>query len=107
MLFVIFDLTGFCPLSIILDASGARELCKRWRYCISVRKELIQMPFYEYICEACGKNFVLLQSMTAKAEDTACPYCNEKKAKKMVSHFSSSGSGEHASCGSGGYWGGG
>ena len=40
------------------------------------------MPFYEYICEACGKDFVLLQSMGAKAEDTACPYCNEKKVQK-------------------------
>jgi putative FmdB family regulatory protein len=43
------------------------------------------MPFYEYICEACGKDFVLLQSMTAKAEDTVCPYCNEKKAKNGFS----------------------
>jgi putative FmdB family regulatory protein len=66
------------------------------------------MPFYEYLCEACGKDFVLLQSMTAKAEDTICPYCNEKKAKKMVSKFASYSSGEHASCGTGGHsWGGG
>ena len=66
------------------------------------------MPFYEYLCEACGKDFVLLQSLTAKSEDTVCPYCNEKKAKKMVSKFSSYGSGEHASCGTGGHsWGGG
>ncbi len=65
------------------------------------------MPFYEYVCEACGKEFVLLQSMTAKAEDTVCPYCSEKKAKKMVSKFSSVG-GEHLSCGTGGgSWGGG
>src|SRR5574341_1224181 len=39
------------------------------------------MPFYEYVCESCGKDFVLLQSMTAKAEDTACPYCDQKKAR--------------------------
>lgn len=64
------------------------------------------MPFYEYICEACGKDFVLLQSMTAKAEDTICPYCSEKKAKKMISKFSSVG-GEHSSCGTGPSWGGG
>ncbi len=63
------------------------------------------MPFYEYVCEACGKDFVLLQSITFKAEDTACPYCSEKKAKKMVSKFSSVG-GEHSSC-STGSWGGG
>ncbi len=67
------------------------------------------MPFYEYVCELCGKDFVLLQSMTTKAEDTVCPYCNEKKARKMVSKFASPGGGEHSSCGSGGgfSWGGG
>lgn len=66
------------------------------------------MPFYEYVCEACGKDFVLLQSMNSNAEDTACPYCDAKKAKKMVSKFSSPGN-EHASCGTGGglSWGGG
>ena len=66
------------------------------------------MPFYEYVCEACGKDFVLLQSMTAKEEDTVCPYCSEKKSKKMMSKFSSMG-GEHSVCGigSGGGWGGG
>ena len=65
------------------------------------------MPFYEYVCESCGKDFVLLQSMTAKTEDTVCPYCREKKSKKMVSKFSSPG-GDHASCSIGGSsWGGG
>jgi len=65
------------------------------------------MPFYEYVCQACGKDFVLLQSMSAKAEETACPYCNEMKAKKVVSKFASLG-GEHSSCGTGGHsWGGG
>jgi putative FmdB family regulatory protein len=66
------------------------------------------MPFYEYACEACGKDFVLLQSMTAKADETACPYCNEIKAKKKVSKFSSLGS-DHSACGTGGglSWGGG
>ncbi len=64
------------------------------------------MPFYEYVCDACGKDFVLLQSITSKAEDTACPYCNEKKAKKMVSKFSSVG-GDHSACSTGSSWGGG
>jgi putative FmdB family regulatory protein len=65
------------------------------------------MPFYEYVCESCGKDFVLLQSMNAKTEDTSCPYCNERKARKMLSKFSSPG-GEGASCGTGGLsWGGG
>jgi putative FmdB family regulatory protein len=66
------------------------------------------MPFYEYTCRQCGKDFVLLQSVTAKAEDTVCPYCSEKKAQKRVSKFASPGSG-HSSCGTGGghSWGGG
>jgi len=64
------------------------------------------MPFYEYICESCGRDFVLLQSMGAKAEETVCPYCNELKARKLVSKFSSSGSGSVCST-SGHSWGGG
>lgn len=63
------------------------------------------MPFYEYVCEACGKDFVLLQSMTAKAEDTVCPYCNAQRSKKCVSKFSSTGH-DHSVCGVGS-WGGG
>lgn len=63
------------------------------------------MPFYEYICEACGKDFVLLQSMGSKAEETVCPYCSEKKSKKMVSTFSSYGAG--SVCSTGASWGGG
>jgi putative FmdB family regulatory protein len=58
------------------------------------------MPFYEYICEACGKDFVLLQPMGAKAEGTTCPYCNEQKARKTLSKFSAKGS--SAGCGPGG-----
>jgi len=66
------------------------------------------MPFYEYQCEACNKDFVLLQSMGTKAEDTVCPYCNEQKARKLVSKFSSSST-EGSACGIGGghSWGGG
>jgi putative FmdB family regulatory protein len=67
------------------------------------------MPFYEYMCDGCGKEFVLLQSMTAKEEDTVCPYCSEKKSKKLMSKFSSLG-GDHSTCSigsGGGGWGGG
>jgi putative FmdB family regulatory protein len=64
------------------------------------------MPFYEYQCESCGKDFVLLQSMGAKAEETVCPYCSEKKAKKLLSKFSSGNAG--GVCSTGGHsWGGG
>ena len=63
------------------------------------------MPFYEYACEACGREFRVLQAVTFKAENTACPYCNEKKAKKLLSPFSSPG-GESA-CATGSSWRGG
>ena len=59
------------------------------------------MPFYEYTCEACGKDFVLLQPMNVKAEDTACPYCSEKKSRKLLSRFSSASGG--TACSTGGY----
>jgi len=59
------------------------------------------MPFYEYMCGACGKDFVLLQSVGAKAEDAECPYCKEKKAKKLLSTFASKGGGDHSVCGIG------
>ncbi len=60
------------------------------------------MPFYEYKCESCNKEFVLLQSMSAKAEDTECPYCKKNKARKLVSAFSSTG-GHGAACSIGGH----
>ncbi len=66
------------------------------------------MPFYEYSCNACGKEFVLLQSMGAKSEDTECPYCKEKNARKLLSKFSSYGEGSACSIGGHGHsWGGG
>lgn len=63
------------------------------------------MPFYEYVCEACGREFGVMQAVTFKAENTACPYCDEKKAKKLLSPFSSPG-GEPSECATGS-WGGG
>ncbi len=64
------------------------------------------MPFYEYACEACGREFGVMQAVTFKSENTACPYCNERKAKKLLSSFSSPG-GEHSVCDTGASWGGG
>ncbi len=63
------------------------------------------MPFYEYLCGSCGKEFVLLQSITAKQEETVCPYCSQMKAKKLMSRFSSYG-GDHSVCGIGSHGGG-
>lgn len=65
------------------------------------------MPFYEYQCEACGWNFMLQQAMSTREADVNCPRCNEKRSRKILSAFSSTGSG-HSVCGLGsGGWGGG
>ena len=63
------------------------------------------MPFYEYVCKSCGKDFVLLQSMSAKEEETSCPYCDDRNCKKMLSSFSTSGH-DHSVCGIGSHGGG-
>jgi putative FmdB family regulatory protein len=47
------------------------------------------MPIYEYVCKACGKEFMMQQPMASNVEDTACPYCKAKQAEKKVSPFSS------------------
>jgi len=55
------------------------------------------MPMYEYVCKACGKDFVVQQPTTAKVEETACPFCNERQAEKKISSFSSKG-GDRSNC---------
>ncbi len=65
------------------------------------------MPYYDYVCEACGWDFTLKQSIHAADKDAACPRCGEKKARKVLSPFSTSScSGSVCGLGSGG-WGGG
>jgi predicted nucleic acid-binding Zn ribbon protein len=63
------------------------------------------MPFYKNECEACGKKLTLLESITIKVMDGACPYCKEKKKGRKLSDDLSSG--KNASCGTGFTWGGG
>lgn len=65
------------------------------------------MPFYEYACEVCGREFILLQPVGTREADVVCPSCGEKRSRKMLSPFSSAG-GDHSVCGLGsGGWGGG
>jgi putative FmdB family regulatory protein len=46
------------------------------------------MPTYEYRCEACKKEFALIQSFKEheKAKVT-CPKCKGKKVKQLISLF--------------------
>lgn len=53
------------------------------------------MPLYEYRCEGCGQQFEQVQSVNARAEDTVCPHCHERKATRLMSAFASKIVGEH------------
>ena len=48
------------------------------------------MPIYEYQCEACGKrSSALLGSWDSP--DPGCPHCGEKRLRRMVSTFATTG----------------
>ncbi len=44
------------------------------------------MPFYEYTCESCGKDFEIL-ARTMTPETPACPECGHKKVTRKLSVF--------------------
>lgn len=52
------------------------------------------MPIYEYACLECKEPFTLLQSLSAKAEETLCPHCGERKSRRLFSTFASRANGE-------------
>ena len=53
------------------------------------------MPLYEYRCESCGEQFEVVQPVTVKAEETACPHCRAQKATRLMSSFASKIVGDH------------
>lgn len=53
------------------------------------------MPVYEYQCQSCEHRFELMQSVSARPEDTSCPSCNEQKSKRLMSAFASLIKGDH------------
>jgi putative FmdB family regulatory protein len=59
------------------------------------------MPFYEYKCDECGKEYEELVPMQAK-EAPPCPACGSKQVERKISLFGSMGSGK-SSCGSSGF----
>lgn len=40
------------------------------------------MPTYDYLCDACGHEFELFQSITAEPEQT-CPNCKKRKLRRL------------------------
>lgn len=47
------------------------------------------MPLYEYHCNGCDHHFEIMQSLSAKAEETVCPRCNTMKSRRLMSSFAS------------------
>ena len=41
------------------------------------------MPTYDYVCEACGHEWELFQSMS-DAPDKTCPECRKRKARRRI-----------------------
>lgn len=41
------------------------------------------MPTYEYVCDACGHEFELFQSMSASVK-RKCPECDKLKLKRLI-----------------------
>ena len=41
------------------------------------------MPTYEYVCDACGHEFELFQSMSASVK-RKCPECGKLKLKRLI-----------------------
>ena len=54
------------------------------------------MPLYEYACQSCEEFFTLLQPVSIQPNETTCPRCGERKAKRLFSTFASKTSGEPA-----------
>jgi len=48
------------------------------------------MPIFEYKCNDCGKKFDVLHKSSANLEEVACPDCQSKNNKKLLSSFSTS-----------------
>lgn len=41
------------------------------------------MPTYDYVCDACGHEFELFQSITESAKKT-CPECKKRKLRRLI-----------------------
>lgn len=53
------------------------------------------MPLYEYRCGSCGEQFEVMQPVSTKAEETACPRCHVRNATRLMSSFASKIVGDH------------
>ena len=49
------------------------------------------MPIYEYECRKCGEKFESFRGIYDNDDKVACPVCDEKGAKRMISRTYSQG----------------
>jgi putative FmdB family regulatory protein len=67
------------------------------------------MPLYEFRCKSCGHKFEeLVFSTVADPANIYCPACGKNESERLMSAFSSSGSGglnlsSSSGCGTGGF----
>jgi putative FmdB family regulatory protein len=45
------------------------------------------MPTYEYLCDACGREFEAVKRMSDPVE-AACPHCGADRTHRLISHSS-------------------
>lgn len=46
------------------------------------------MPLFEYICQACHKQFTFLSGVVAENSDPQCPHCGSTNLRKLISRVS-------------------
>jgi putative FmdB family regulatory protein len=51
------------------------------------------MPLYDYQCKKCGEKFEVRQFYGQDSSKMKCPKCNEPNPRKLITGFSTSGSG--------------
>jgi len=52
------------------------------------------MAIYEYVCEACKKEFDLMRPMKEADEPAACQTCGSRKTKRKLSLFNAQSGGK-------------
>ena len=50
------------------------------------------MPIYEYRCKNCDERFEAIRPIGDRARNVICPECGKKRAEKLPSTFSATGS---------------
>jgi putative FmdB family regulatory protein len=58
--------------------------------------QAVNMPIFEFHCEACDRDFEELVSSSGSARAVQCPQCGERKAMRKISVFAAQAGGQPA-----------